>query len=120
LNFEDLALLMAFFATSIVVGRLSAQSAHKAQEVEARRMHIERLYLGLQQKSRECQRATEALHKAHEELEVRVDERTSELQTNNTRLALEVVDRKQAEERIPHMAHHDILTGLPNRALLKV
>ncbi len=32
---------------------------------------------------------------------------------------LDLSDRKQAEERIHFMAHHDALTGLPNRALLQ-
>ena len=29
----------------------------------------------------------------------------------------DITDRKAAEERIAHLAHHDYLTGLPNRAL---
>ncbi|MGH8029987.1 MAG: putative bifunctional diguanylate cyclase/phosphodiesterase, partial [Arenimonas sp.] len=33
-------------------------------------------------------------------------------------VAVDITDRKQAEQRIAHMAHHDALTGLPNRALL--
>ncbi|BAN34039.1 PAS/PAC sensor-containing diguanylate cyclase/phosphodiesterase [Sulfuricella denitrificans skB26] len=30
----------------------------------------------------------------------------------------DITERKQAEARIHHMAHHDMLTGLPNRVLL--
>jgi diguanylate cyclase (GGDEF)-like protein/PAS domain S-box-containing protein len=31
-------------------------------------------------------------------------------------LSEDVTERKMAEDRIAHMAHHDVLTGLPNRA----
>ena len=34
-------------------------------------------------------------------------------------VAMEITDRKVAEQRIAHMAHHDALTGLPNRVLLR-
>ena len=36
-----------------------------------------------------------------------------------TRIASIAIERKHAEERIQFMAHHDALTGLPNRALLE-
>jgi diguanylate cyclase (GGDEF)-like protein/PAS domain S-box-containing protein len=34
-------------------------------------------------------------------------------------VGMDITDRKLAEQRIAHMAHHDALTGLPNRVLLR-
>ncbi|MGZ3180849.1 MAG: EAL domain-containing protein [Telluria sp.] len=62
--------------------------------------------------------AAEAIRKARDELEVRVLERTAELAGANALLQGEIVERRQAEARIHHMAYHDSLTGLPNRSLL--
>jgi diguanylate cyclase (GGDEF)-like protein/PAS domain S-box-containing protein len=66
----------------------------------------------------ERHQAEEALLRAHEDLELRVVERTAELANANTQLQEEVFERMQAEQRIWHVAHHDGLTGLPNRTLL--
>ena len=36
-----------------------------------------------------------------------------------TRIAAIAIERKRAEDQISFLAHHDVLTGLPNRSLLK-
>ncbi len=66
----------------------------------------------------ERHRAEDALIRAHDELEQRVVERTSELARTNSQLQAEIYERLQAEQRIWHVAHHDALTALPNRSLL--
>lgn len=65
----------------------------------------------------ERKRSQEELRLAHNELEIRVGERTAELAKANVELQAEVTERKIAESKLIYDAFHDSLTGLPNRAL---
>jgi diguanylate cyclase (GGDEF)-like protein len=64
-----------------------------------------------------CQQNQEALRKAYDELEIRVEERTAELLKSNMLLKQEISERHSAEARLVNIAFHDALTGLPNRML---
>jgi diguanylate cyclase (GGDEF)-like protein len=76
--------------------------------------HAERI---LRRQYAEREAAQAALAAAHNTLEARVQERTAALATANAALEAEIQDRRLAEARASYLAHHDELTGLPNRAL---
>ncbi|HEY9872065.1 MAG TPA: PAS domain S-box protein, partial [Candidatus Obscuribacterales bacterium] len=48
----------------------------------------------------ERKQATEALHKAHAQLEIRVEERTAQLQDANEQLLKEIVERRRVENKL--------------------
>ncbi|MBD2531511.1 PAS domain S-box protein [Nostoc flagelliforme FACHB-838] len=64
----------------------------------------------------ERKQAEEMLQQAYSELEIRVAERTAELVKANQKLLNEITERKRVESQLLHLAFHDALTGLANRA----
>lgn len=65
----------------------------------------------------EKKEAQQRLQRFNQELEARVEERTEELARTNDKLRHEIQERVKAQHELTHLATHDTLTGLPNRAL---
>ena len=65
----------------------------------------------------ERKHSAEAIQQYNLQLAEKVKERTEELHRANASLKQQIEERKQIELKLIHDAHHDNLTGLPNRAL---
>ncbi len=65
----------------------------------------------------ERKQAEVVLQQLKDDLEVRVQERTDELQAVNARLRAELKERAEIEQQLLHATLHDPMTGLPNRKL---
>jgi diguanylate cyclase (GGDEF)-like protein len=63
--------------------------------------------------------ALETSRQYERELESKVEMRVADLAALNQALEAEIAERRKAEEMLTRMAHHDPLTGLPNRLLLR-
>ena len=73
--------------------------------------------VGIFQDISEIKLVQKKLTKAHDGLEIKVKERTSELSKANKELENEINMRIAMEEKIKNLAYYDYLTGLPNRRL---
>ncbi|WP_291635175.1 EAL domain-containing protein [Clostridium sp.] len=65
----------------------------------------------------EIKLAQNQLIKSYDELEIKVQDRTSELSKANKELEHEINIRIEMEEKVKKLAYYDYLTGLPNKRL---
>jgi diguanylate cyclase (GGDEF)-like protein len=67
----------------------------------------------------ELEQANNALQALNGTLEQRIAERMAELVQSNEELKREIAERERSQAEIHYLAHHDSLTGLANRVLLR-
>ncbi len=81
------------------------------KRLEAEKQETDQLNEKLVNEIRDRKRAEAALVETRDTLEIRVQERTTDLEN-------EISERKAYSARLQYLAHHDNLTGLANRTLL--
>ena len=67
----------------------------------------------------ERKKTEDTLAQYRDQLENLVKDRTGELEQTNELLRAEILQRKEGERQIEHLAYYDMLTHLPNRTLLR-
>lgn len=76
-------------------------------------------YLGMATDITQRLQAQRVIEQAQLELETQVQRRTAELAHSNELLQAEIAERASVERQMREMAHYDVITGLPNRNLLR-
>ena len=100
-----------------IIGVIAIQHYQNAQAYELNDLNIIR-FVGQHIATAILRKtAQDNIQRSKAELELLVSQRTAELQTSNANLRMQIEERKKAEERLFHEAHHDALTQLPNRAM---
>jgi diguanylate cyclase (GGDEF)-like protein len=96
----------------IAIQSYDMQSSYSLKDLELLRFVSHHIAVAMERK-----RASNAIKKYNEELSSKIKERTEELNVTNEYLKKQIEERKEIELKLIHDAHHDTLTGLPNRAM---
>jgi diguanylate cyclase (GGDEF)-like protein len=106
------------FRLSAIARRISTEKNYSLRAGGEGRDELGSLIVDFNIMLEEIQARDEKLKTHQEELEARVAQRTRELERANIELASSKEQAESVAKRMQFHAHHDSLTGLPNRVLL--
>jgi nitrogen fixation/metabolism regulation signal transduction histidine kinase len=102
--------------SSIAKGRLDERIEFRTgDEIDGLFAAVNDMSANLNTSQEKNRQAEEALRRSRDELEIRVMDRTKDLQELNEKLVQEIFERKRIEEKLAQAATTDSLTGLMNR-----
>ena len=110
-----LLIVSILVAASFYIAKIISKKA--IQDIEEYVDKVNNLLVITKQEIAERKATEEKLKRAHDELEGRVKERTSELSQAIEELQEQMTKRQKAEEQLEHQAFYDQLSNLPNRIL---
>lgn len=117
-NFLDKVILSRIIKLNHQVVKITEEESFVARVDIGKNDEISELSQGINDMLGSLERLQNKVTKANKQLEKKVDERTEELRIANHKLEVEVIERTKLQEEASYLAHHDALTGLPNRLLL--
>ena len=105
------------FVEGEIYGVIAVQTYHVTKAYGHRDLELLRFVSHHIATAMERKRAADAIQQTNQMLEEKVRERTDELNRAAENLRKQIEERKEIELRLIHDAHHDALTGLPNRVM---
>ncbi len=121
------SVLMIFLLRNVIIKRLE-QLNNEVKTIGIQKRFSQRVLVTgkdeLTSVAQEINTMMTIIQESQENLELRVKERTKELEQTNRQLETEIIERKAVQnelvihkEHLLRLAHYDILTSLPNRIL---
>lgn len=101
-----------------LVRQISTDKNYSLRAIGEGEDEIGNLITGFNEMLSEIQSRDDELEQHRERLEERVKQRTVELESANRELEVAKKEAESSAKIMTHQAHHDALTGLPNRILL--
>lgn len=115
LNFNRRIIRIADRLATIAPEHSVESVTHEGDELSQLSDAFEQMSGRLESSHREIESNQQALREARDELEQRVNERTTELVKANQQLREEIAERKHMELRLEEISRTDYLTGILNR-----